>query len=75
MKKKQFFCTRPSLAALLQQHGMKAEQTISPWNPKRNAWLFDLTPELVSLATQYYNDIDKPLPYALRTKDEAVYER
>lgn len=77
MKQKQFLCTRPSLAALLQQHGQKGEQTISPWDPQRTAWLFDITPELMNVAQQYYGSLNRPLPYALRNIAEAegeIYE-
>ena len=61
-----FLCTRPTLAVVLQQNGMKSQTVTSPWDSKRKAWVFQITPELVSITKKFYNDIDRPLPYALR---------
>ena len=60
-----FFCTRSSLARQLIKAGAEAKRTINPYNVDYPAWEFVVDDLVLSIATEYYKNIDKPLPKSL----------
>ena len=70
MKQKDFICTRPLLARRLIDAAQEPHEIVNPWDPKRNAWLFEITPQLVRIVTEFYREIGKPLPGILRATEK-----
>ena len=60
-----FYCTRSSLARLLMEAGAKAEKTVNPYNSEFPAWKFEVDNLVLSVATEFYKGIEKPLPKSL----------
>lgn len=58
--------TRGRLAVALIEAGEEYRLTANPWTPEFKAWLFPLNENTRRIATQFYRDIGKPLPAALR---------
>lgn len=65
-KQRKFFCTRPTLTGELMSAGFTCEPAINPYDPKLSAWSFDLTLPLALFVAQYYKDIRKQAPRAIR---------
>lgn len=68
-----FYCTRSSLARLLMEAGAKAEKTVNPYNSEYPAWKFEVDNTVLSVATDFYKSIDKPLPKTLERA--AAYDK
>lgn len=64
MNEKEFFCSRPRLAALLLAAGFEAKSAVNPWTGNA-AWLFTVSPELAAVVADYYAQIGKQLPAVL----------
>lgn len=60
--KTEFYVSRPTLAGLLMQKGMKAEIRPNPWQRERRMWVFPLTKELAETVLDYYQNIGERVP-------------
>lgn len=66
MPKKNFFCTRPTLASQLLADGFKGETAVNPYHPERPAWNFPLSVSLCFSVAEYYKEIQKPIPNVIK---------
>jgi len=57
-----YYCTRPRLASLLMEKGYAAELKMNPWDGKKRAWVFPLTPDLAETVLDYYQGIGQKAP-------------
>lgn len=60
--KTQFICTRPKLAALLRENGIKMTSIANPWKPQYSAWKCDVTEKSANIIAKYYKSIGKEPP-------------
>ncbi len=60
-----FLCTRSTLARILMEAGVNGVRVINPYNPQYWAWEFEITPTVISVTTDFYKSIEKPLPKSI----------
>ncbi len=72
MKSPTYLCTRPALAAELQKYGHEAKQTVNPWKPERDAWLFEIDQEVIELVTAFYAERGQATPAPIREAAKAL---
>ena len=61
-----YLCTRPALATELQKRGHEAKQTVNPWKPERDAWLFQIDRDVIEIVTSFYAERGQQPPEPIR---------
>lgn len=66
MTKNEFFITRKRLAERLVMSGINVEPCKNFYHPERDAWKCQLTKSAAEVIRDFYQDIGKDLPAAVR---------
>lgn len=68
MTRREYFCTRPKLAAMLISAGVRTTKVANPFSEggqHRKAWYAELNEQSAAIISSYFAGIGKPLPNAV----------